>query len=146
MQRTIYYWVNENSRIYLVGNPVIWWSSTTAVLMGIIYLILSIRIRKKDATLLFLLAGYVVNILPFIGVSRVMFLYHYFTAYVFAIMILAWLIAHPLNGSENKNSKIIFGVLITASVIGFLFFAPLSYGLDLSTESFRARIWLKGWE
>ncbi len=145
MARPIYYWVDGDARIYLLGNPIIWWLSTVAVLylvFSILYLVLN-RFDTKykiQNTLYFLLGGYILNLLPFIGVKRVMFLYHYFTAYIFAIMIMVWLI------SKQKNSKLIFGIILTASVVSFIFFAPLSYGLDLSSKAFKARIWLSGWE
>jgi dolichyl-phosphate-mannose-protein mannosyltransferase len=141
MTRSIYYWVNENSRIYLLGNPIIWWLSTMAVLISILYYVL--RIKDKDyfdKTYIFLLAGFALNLLPFIGVNRVMFLYHYFTAYIFATMILVWLI------SKQKSHKYIFGAIIAVSVIAFIFFAPLSYGLDLPSEAFKTRMWISGWE
>ncbi len=143
MARPIYYWVDGDARIYLIGNPIIWWLSTVAVLylvLSILYLVLRKNTKYQiQNTALFLLAGYVVNMLPFIGVKRVMFLYHYFTAYIFAIMILVWLI------SQNKNSKKIFGVILGLAVILFLFFAPLNYGFNLSPKAYDARVWLESW-
>ena len=145
MTRPIYYWVNGNARIYLLGNPVIWWASTVAVsylVFSILYLVFRkyTTSYKLQATSYFLLAGYIINMLPFISVKRVMFLYHYFTAYIFAIMILVWLI------SQNKNSEKIFRVLLAFAVIAFVYFAPLSYGLKLSTKAYEARVWLDSWK
>ncbi|MDP3697676.1 MAG: phospholipid carrier-dependent glycosyltransferase [Candidatus Taylorbacteria bacterium] len=169
MTRSIYYWVNpvrspicilyigrclwhltsngvnDNARIYLIGNPVIWWSSTAAIsylVFSILYLVfrkLNTRYTIHDTRYL-LLAGYVINMLPFIGVKRVMFLYHYFTAYIFAIIMLVWLI------SQNKNSETIFRVLLVVGVIAFVYFAPLSYGLELSPKAYEARVWLDSWK
>lgn len=145
MTRSIYYWVNGESRIYLIGNPIIWWTSTATILYLAFNALYSIFQKKTTYYILhttsyFLLAGYIVNILPFIGVKRVMFLYHYFIAYIFAIMIMVWLI------SQNKNSKKIFGVLAVASVIAFIYFAPLTYGLELSDKAYESRVWLESWK
>jgi len=170
MTRSIYYWVNPvrspicilyigrclwhltsngvngDARIYLIGNPVIWWLSTAAVVYFVfsfsylVFKIQDIRYKIQDTIPVFLLAGYVINILPFTGVKRVMFLYHYFTAYIFAIMILVWLI------SQNKNSEKIFRVLLIFTVISFTFFAPLSYGLELSPKAYKIRVWLDSWK
>lgn len=139
MTRPIYYWVNTNQRIYLMGNPIIWWATTLAVLFLLVSYVYNLRSRPKFIPT-FLIAGYVLNLLPFIGVKRIMFLYHYFTAYIFAIMILVWLI------SQQKNSKKIFGVLVMISAISFIFFAPLSYGLDLSPRAYELRVWLASWK
>ena len=163
MTRPIFYWVKENARIYLIGNPIIWWVSTAAMLWLAItsltqnaYFVkasarqakrlaqsatnnLSERLAIGDWRLAFLSVGYIINILPFIGVKRVMFLYHYLTALIFAILILAYLI------DENKNSRKIFTGIIIAAIATFLFFAPLSYGLPLSPEQYQYRVWLNSW-
>ncbi|OGN20705.1 MAG: hypothetical protein A2910_00805 [Candidatus Yanofskybacteria bacterium RIFCSPLOWO2_01_FULL_39_28] len=153
MARPIYYWVNENARIYFIGNPVIWWLSTVTVIFALISLIQNLRfkipaplergslnkVEWQDSVIVFLTAGYVVNVLPFIGVKRVMFLYHYLTAYIFALMILVWFV------SQQKNSEKLFRALIIASVISFIFFAPLSYGLDLSPNAYEYRVWFSSW-
>jgi dolichyl-phosphate-mannose-protein mannosyltransferase len=140
MLRPIYYWVNGNSRIYLLGNPVIWWASTIAILMLIMGLIKDRWQRVASNKIKYLFVGaYILNMLPFIGVNRVMFLYHYFTAYIFAILVLVWLI------SQNKNYKNIFIALLIASAVSFVFFAPLTYGLNLSPRAYEARVWLESW-
>ncbi|KKP93482.1 MAG: hypothetical protein UR98_C0004G0018 [Parcubacteria group bacterium GW2011_GWA1_36_12] len=137
MTRAIFYWVSENSRIYLIGNPIIWWASTVAILMSLMYVL-------RHKVIKILLAGYLLNLLPFIGIKRVMFLYHYLTGLVFAILILVYLIERQ-NDSTWLTSKKIFIALIISSAIAFIYFAPLSYGLPLSPEAYGARVWLPSW-
>lgn len=151
MIRPIYYW-NQNSsttptesKIYLIGNPIIWWASTVAIM----YLILSSIgewISKKRIALplntipLILAGGFLLNLLPFVGIGRVMFLYHYLSALIFAILALAYLIdQHP----KRKN---IFIVVIIIAGIAFLYFSPLSYGLPLEASQFQNRLWLTTWQ
>lgn len=144
MIRSVYYWNQPStttpteSKIYLLGNPFIWWASTVAML----YLLFSSIGRNffKNKTALILLGGYLLNYLPFIGIGRVMFLYHYFSALIFAILALAYLI------DQQKFSKRIFWTAIALSALAFLYFAPLSYGLPLEARSFQNRIWLKTWQ
>ena len=144
MARPIFYWVSGDSRIYLLGNPVIWWAST----VGIMYLVLSIMYSafKKFSpkymipnTLYFLLSGYFLNLLPFIGIKRVMFLYHYLTALIFAILILVYLI------EKQEHAKKIFVGLAIVSVVAFIYFAPLTYGLPLNPKAYEARVWFPNW-
>ncbi len=151
MIRPIYYWNQASSttptesKIYLVGNPVIWWTSTVSIM----YLVLSIMaewISKRRLALslntvpLILIGGYFLNYLPFIGIGRVMFLYHYFASLIFAILILSYLI----DQSRNRRN-ILIGALVIAG-IAFLYFAPLSYGLPLEAHALQNRLWLSSWQ
>ena len=138
MTRAIYYWVNDNARIYLIGNPVIWWLSTLAVLFLIANYAANLKNYLKPVPI-FLIGGYVLNLLPFIGVKRVMFLYHYFTALIFSILILVYFL------DNKKSPKWIIGTLITLSALSFVYFSPLNYGLELSPKQYEARIWLDSW-
>ncbi|HEY4506728.1 MAG TPA: phospholipid carrier-dependent glycosyltransferase [Candidatus Paceibacterota bacterium] len=157
MIRPIYYWnysptqeqtdnqettIKEvrHSRIYLLGNPIIWWGSTVAI----VYLLITtlpglFRKSKAKMVTIFLCAGYLLNILPFIGISRAMFLYHYFPALIFAIISLAYLV------DKLNNKKRVFTTLILISVALFIFFAPLTYGLPLSDSAYNLRNWLPSW-
>jgi len=146
MTRPIFYWVYENSRIYLLGNPIIWWASTVAVILLLLRSIeqgaRSIKNKKSMFTVpcsLFLFGGYFLNLLPFIGIKRVMFLYHYLTALIFAILILVYLI------EKQKHARKIFIGLAITSVAAFIYFAPLSYGLPLSPKSYESRVWFSSW-
>ena len=135
MLRPIYYWNSGIAKIYLLGNPVVWWAST----FGIFYVLLStLGTRNK---ILYLISGaYLVNLLPFIGIDRAMFLYHYFIALIIAIIALAYLIDHL------KSRTKVFAGLIALAVISFIFFAPLTYGKpELPQEQFNHRVWLKSW-
>lgn len=142
MTRPIYYWnsADSSSRIYLLGNPVIWWSSTVAVLL----VTLSVIVRQKylihDTKYLILFSGYALNLLPFIGVKRVMFLYHYFIPLIFAILMLVYLI------DRSRHRKQLFIALGIASLVAFLFFAPLTYGLKLSPDAYNLRVWFGSWQ
>ncbi len=140
MIRPIYYWVKNNARIYLLGNPIIWWASTIAILFLIMNLWPALKNAGKHKLPLIFLGGYLLNMLPFIGIGRVMFLYHYFIGLIFAIIILVYLI------DQSKHKKKIFFALIALSAISFIYFSPLTYGLDLTSAQYRQRLWLKTWE
>ncbi len=165
MIRPIYYWNGSapptgpgqasspqvQSRIYLLGNPAVWWASTLAVFyLAVTALALILKALKNKTVLIlwrannlpvFLLGSWIINLLPFVGISRAMFSYHYFPALIFAIISLAYLVGQL----SPKNQKRAFVALITASVAAFIFFAPLTYGLPLSEKMYNARVWLKTW-
>jgi dolichyl-phosphate-mannose-protein mannosyltransferase len=137
MLRPIFYWVHDHERIYFLGNPLIWWGSTAAIIAALGMLVAGeIKNRKLLAILL---GGYLLNLLPFIGIHRVMFLYHYLGALLFAILILVFLL------EDFKVSRKSYIILCILAALTFLFFAPLTYGLNLSPAGYQNRVWLPGW-
>jgi dolichyl-phosphate-mannose-protein mannosyltransferase len=138
MERTIFYWVKGDARIYLQGNPVVWWLSTAAVLFALVTVVLT-GARSAPRIPLILLGAWALNLLPFVGIGRVMFLYHYFTALVWAILLLVWVVDQM---PKANRTAIALGAVALAM---FLFFAPLSYGLPLSSPGYEARAWFDSW-
>ncbi|MEK7507308.1 MAG: phospholipid carrier-dependent glycosyltransferase [Patescibacteria group bacterium] len=149
MARPVYYW-NETlpgnqinytpARIYFLGNPVVWWGSTVAVLYFLLTLIPAFSgNRDKEKLAMALLGAYFLNLLPFIGIKRAMFLYHYLTALIFAILILVYLV------DKLPARKKIFTGLLLAGLVSFIYFAPLSYGLPISEPAYNARVWFPSW-
>lgn len=138
MQRPIFYWIKDNARIYLIGNPVVWWASTVALAVLLLDAMI-VGIRRIGATPLMLLGVWFMNMLPFIGINRVMFLYHYFIALIWAVLMLAWL----LDRSPQRK-RIALGLTLL-SLATFLFFSPLSYGSPLPGHSYDIRVWLPSW-
>ncbi len=139
MLRPVYFWVKDLSRIYFIGNPIIWWAST----IGISMLFIGYLTTKKERnfTSSFIIGGYILNLLPFMGIGRVMFLYHYMIALTYSILALAYLI----DKEKGKKAKITLMVLIITGAAMFVYFSPLNYGLPLTPDQYQNRIWIKSW-
>lgn len=177
--RPIFYWVksarpSETARIYCLGNPLSWWASTVAILYVIVTLLFTFTATDKakwkylDHLTLLLITAYFLNLLPFIGIKRVMFLYHYMAALIFALIAMVYLIdsieyvplltanvrtlggpptrGENLQGYLRVNKVKIFTILIIASMAAFLLFAPLTYGLPLTDKAYSLRVWLPTWK
>lgn len=151
MMRSVYYWSDEDgptraAHIYFLGNPVIWWAST----YGIVFLLINFPPKipalislatpppagRPELTIIF---GYLANMLPFIGVPRGMLLYHYLPSLIFAILALGLL----LDRVEQKRA--VGCILLIVAACGFVYFAPLTYGLHMARSSFDRMFWLDGW-
>ena len=93
-------------------------------------------------TIFFLGLAYLVNLFPFIFIGRVMFLYHYLTALVFAIIITAMAVA-----SRPRPRKLVLGFLIIGIIAGFFVIFPISYGTILPGNMAwpRSVFWLMSW-
>lgn len=151
MARPVYYWNQteansppdsppKEARLYLLGNPFIWWSSTLAMAFILIYSVY-LTLRKKTVNKIFGMVslGYLLNLLPFVFISRVMFLYHYFPSLLFAVLGLLYLI-----DKNAKRKELVISALVAAAVF-FLYFSPLTYGFSLPSWWLDKLAWLPTW-
>lgn len=139
MSRPMAYWTGQNNAsIYFFGNPLVWWGTTLGIAMAT-FLYLTKKSWRQKKYLGWLLIGYFINLLPFIAIGRVMFIYHYMTALIFAILIAAFLI------DQMASKKILIAYLSVIAAVGFFFFAPFTYGLALNNGALQWRLWLPSW-
>lgn len=161
MIRDVYYWQGpeladgRQGNIYLLGNPLIWWGILLSIPLCLVVLTGRIRhiIRPYRFSLALLVIGYAANFLPFIGIVRVMFLYHYFFALIYSLalaLLLLQIVLEQFAGLQSgarhaQTRRIVYGTILAAAVASFIYFAPLTYGLPLSPASLQAHMWLKTW-
>ncbi len=145
-KRPIWYWSKKTSNmvgnIHLLGNPIIWWSVLLAVVCCVSSLALKGFRKKIPSVIYFLLLGYFMNLLAFIFIGRVVFIYHYLPSLVAGILILSILFDKLLNNGVEKNilglsqkgsRAIYFGLLILV-FIAFVFLSPLTYGFLIPAD------------
>jgi len=155
MQRGIYYWTGAETtdpkvgqaRIYLLGNPLVYWLGTISILTLLFYFAEAFIRRKVSAipnkkTFVFIIIAYLSNLVPFIFIGRVMFLYHYEAALVVSVLAFAYLVDRI--DSYRLRVSVVITVLVV-SVLLYLFFAPLTYGLPLTGSAYNLRLWLPSW-
>ncbi|MFA6315327.1 MAG: phospholipid carrier-dependent glycosyltransferase [Candidatus Paceibacterota bacterium] len=159
MQRPIYYWVASDdsatgvkdevkteSKIYLLGNPLVYWSGAISVVLLALTLIFrhpSLRDKKDRRVGLLLLFGFLINWLPFALIGRVMFLYHYLAALIFSILIMAYLI----DKIDERKTRLRVGIILIALfAIGFIFYSPLTYGLPMTPGEQEVRLIFNSWK
>jgi dolichyl-phosphate-mannose-protein mannosyltransferase len=157
-QRPIYYWQGDTQgdgrqgNIYLLGNPAIWWGVWIAIFAGLGYAWTTKR-RLRPATISALAvagAAYFINLLPFVAVARVMFLYHYFFSLIFSI-IFAVMLWNDLAGNAKGRTlttprqRQIYAAVLIIIALTFLYFLPISYGTPLTPGGLQAHMWLHSW-
>lgn len=143
-----------------IGNPLVWWASTVAVVYTALVLIYSLIIWAQRAplwgrrgrsqlvkretfwTLSFLFAGWLVFYLPWVGVERILFLYHYLGSYLFALLLLGYWLGQAFNSFLGRLFGITF--LVAAVVVG-LAFVPIWTAYPIPQEWFNKLMWFKSW-
>jgi dolichyl-phosphate-mannose--protein O-mannosyl transferase len=148
MARPIYYWVSPQgqgvfARIYLLGNPLVWWFGAVAMAILTFWLIAQLFKKRKSpnfAALGILAAGYWANLLPYIFISRVAFLYHYFPSFLFMLGVVGYVLSRM-----SRKYWYVVGAFLALMLYLFIYFAPLSYGLPLPDAQYQQRVWFPSW-
>lgn len=133
--------------VHAMGNPLLWWLALVAIL-GSTWLIIKYLISgwsersnfQSFGIAIFLVINYATNLLPWIEVTRCLFIYHYMGAVLFAIVALAWWVDLWLRSSSKTLQALglttIFGV-----AIAFVFWLPIYLGLPIEKTQLSLRLW-----
>nr|XP_060613879.1 protein O-mannosyl-transferase 2 [Anolis sagrei ordinatus] len=168
--------VNETDyRVYLLGNPVIWWMNLLTIgLYLIMAIFVSVAMKRgvqltaehKELSQVLLngggiiMLGWLLHYLPFFMMGRVLYFHHYFPAMLFSTMLtgITWDVflkfwAGPQSSGIQRRKVYQYGImmLILLSMYSFYLFHPLSYGMvgplasDPNSPMAGLR-WLETWE
>jgi dolichyl-phosphate-mannose--protein O-mannosyl transferase len=158
MRTSVFYWNyggtdGRQGSIYFLGNPLVWWGSTMLLLcllvdMAVRRLFSLQALKRAEMPLVWIpLLGYIAALAPLVRVPRALFLYHYLTPLVFAILaVVLWLDATQffIGTTVGKQSRVYF-FLLAVLIVLFLIFSPLTYGFLLSPRLYDALFWLPTW-
>lgn len=116
------------STIATFGNPLIWWGGLLA-LAGSLYL----GIRNKEKTVWVIVCSYLAQLLPWVLVSRIVFIYHYFNCTPFLILSILYLSMWIWNQSPKVKKPLIWGLTGAAGLL-FIMFYPVLSGFEAPIE------------
>jgi dolichyl-phosphate-mannose-protein mannosyltransferase len=133
--------------VHAMGNPLLWWLALIAIFISI-GLIINRLVRSSNREInieamwvpLFIVVNYAANLLPWVKVTRCVFIYHYMGAVLFAIVGLAWWVDLWLRSSSKllqlAGLTTIFSVTAT-----FIFWLPIYLGLSIEKTDLSLRLW-----
>ena len=148
--------------VHAMGNPILYWLSAIALLIGVTFLIASkFRFPPKILTRaltktspherlqllwfsFYVTASFFAHWLPWRLSKRCIFLYHYMPASVFAFAALA-LSVSLMWRSSLKNIRAIGTGLFGVVAIAFMFWLPIYIGLPISSGYLPVLMWLRSW-
>ncbi|KAJ5768063.1 hypothetical protein N7533_000646 [Penicillium manginii] len=131
--RGINFWGKDHRHIYLIGNPLIWWSTTAAI--GIYFVVKAISVlrwqrscgdykhvsfKRFDYEVGTTVLGWFFHYFPFYLMARQLFLHHYLPALYFAIMVFCQEFDFVFNRFKSLGftSKPIIGKAVMAAFLG----------------------------
>jgi len=145
--------------VHAMGNPFLWWFGLAAIIFILGLLIAKIilfSVQQQRFSLpqnldidtwigLYLVINYLANLLPWVEVTRCIFIYHYMEAVVFLFIAIAWFVDQCLRSYYLVLRSI--GVTVSFLIVGaFIFWMPIYLGLPLSLAGYRPwRMWFSSW-
>ncbi|KAG8562030.1 hypothetical protein GDO81_015569 [Engystomops pustulosus] len=161
-------------RIYLLGNPVIWWLNLgNLVLYVILALSAAVALKRgfslsSEVTEVFtflleagrlLISGWFLHYVPFFFMGRVLYYHHYFPAMLFSSMLTAVTLSSLLQlctavlCPTHRQAMYVVGMSMLAAILlySFYLFHPLAYGMvgslaDESDSPMAGLRWMDSWE
>jgi len=137
--------------VHLFGNPLLYWMSFIAVLYLSGAWVVALVQWFKRGTLnedfkvqTFIVGGFFANWLPWMMVSRCLFLYHYLPSATFSFLALAFVVSRLIKCNQNW-SKALASLIIGLVVFAFFYWLPLQLGLWLPSAQFYDRMWFPSW-
>ena len=142
-----------SSSISAFGNPAVWWTgmAATVCVLGIAAkraLANSLKPRdhkiKQEHMILFLMVAYMSQYVPWMPISRIVFIYHYFASIPFVILIITYVlyvIYNKLPEGKKKGFYIGVGIYLLSNLVLFgMFYGPIS---GFPTDRGYVDAWLK---
>ncbi|KAL3454012.1 Dolichyl-phosphate-mannose-protein mannosyltransferase-domain-containing protein [Aspergillus insuetus] len=164
--RGINFWGRDHRQVYLFGNPFVWYSSTAAILIYVIFKGISVvrwqrncndyrnsTFKRFDYEIGSSVLGWFFHYFPFYLMARQLFLHHYFPALYFAILTLAQefdFITHRISSlglpSRPVIGKALAGIFIALTIFTFTIYSPLVYGNPWTKDACKQVKLLKSWD
>ncbi|ODV92793.1 glycosyltransferase family 39 protein [Tortispora caseinolytica NRRL Y-17796] len=145
LKRGINFWGHHKRHIYLLGNPLIWWTSTAAVAIYVVVKLFSVlrwqrsyddylkpSVQDYDHYLGSTFTAWALHYFPFFLMGRQLFLHHYLPALYFAILAIVLTIdiyagAMPYNKFLRET---IFVTFLLFSLVAFYRYSRITYGTE----------------
>ncbi|MCL1796383.1 MAG: phospholipid carrier-dependent glycosyltransferase, partial [Clostridia bacterium] len=132
------------SSIVAMGNPVVWWVGCSTM----VYLLWSwlkphlYGRRVRDHRPALLLISFLAQLVPWLFVTRAIFIYHYFGSLPFVMLSIVY--ALERFGIKNRRAElsVMFGYLAIVAAM-FVGFYPIATGSEVSRRWMDAVNWLK---
>ncbi|CAK7562991.1 MAG: Dolichyl-phosphate-mannose--protein mannosyltransferase 1 [Sporothrix epigloea] len=148
LRRGINFWGKDHRQIYLIGNPFVWWTSTAAIAIYVLFKAVAVlrwqrscgdynnaTFKRFDYEIGTSVLGWALHYYPFYLMERQLFLHHYFPALYFAVIAFCQVydFATARFGAFRIKGNPLIGkagalTILAISAAVFTLYAPLAYG------------------
>ena len=121
-----------------MGNPIIWWLSIITAIVMLIYS--TIRKDKVGGIIAILIFS---TWLPYVVISREMFIYHYFLTSILMMLTIVFVVERLVEWKPKFD--FIIPVFIVIFLLTFIYFYPVYSGMKVSSKYINSTKWLSSW-
>jgi 4-amino-4-deoxy-L-arabinose transferase-like glycosyltransferase len=122
------------------GNPLVWWGGIAGI-GAMVYRVL----RYKDARAFLIVLGFLSQIVPWLFVKRIVFVYHYFPSTVFLILALAYMFDTLVERAGARGRRVITAFTSWAGALFVIFFPAISGIAAPGTYFTNVLRWFPSW-
>lgn len=119
------------SRIYLMGNPFVFWFGVASIISSAIYTYI-----EKNKNLGLIVFSYLIFFVPWAASPRIMFLYHYLPSIPFLSIAIAYIL--------RRIPKLAYWI-IPIFFLTFIYFYPHWIGLNVPLALDKSYYWIPSW-
>lgn len=145
IRKPVWYYAGQTDRegtvssIAAMGNPAVWWTGAAAA----VWLVLRLR-KERSFPHAFVLVGLAAQFVPWMFVTRLTFIYHFYASVPFLILSAVWA-AGALAGSRRVTRRWAYGYAAAAGIL-FAMFYPILSGVPVDRSYvMHALKWFPGW-
>ncbi len=139
------------STIVTMGNPAIWWVGIASFVASLL-----ISIKKRDKKMAVVYVAFAFQYLPWVLVSRITWIYHFFSSVPFLILTIVYIIKYIIEKYKDSYSvaeevqSLYIRYSVVAAYLGIVFilfvlFYPVLSGMPVSAEYVKGLRWFKSW-
>ncbi|CEP18337.1 hypothetical protein [Parasitella parasitica] len=160
LHRGVSFWTKNNRKVYLLGNPVVFWGSTTCVIAYVILKCIRCILQKRqvctnyfgrnwakyDTTAGLLFVSWAMHYFPFNLFGRQLFLHHYMPALYMATLLVGVSFEMLTCKLPTKIRWTLVVMAIIAVIYVYRIFLPITYGQPWSTKKCLEATWRPTWD
>lgn len=155
-------WGDNQIKYYLMGNPIIWWGTTSSLILFIMTVgVYILRWQRKYIDLgpeewqqllypgKIALYGWCLHYFPFLAMGRVTYIHHYLPILWFAVLMGGHMSDHFVFSEKRRLKEVTKSVVLFSLGIiifgTFWWFKGVSYGINGPIGEHTGLLWRKSW-
>ena len=147
IRRPIWYYAGSGleagqiASIVSMGNPLIWWAGIPCVVAAFIA-----AWRRKERSMQIVTIGLLSQYLPWVGITRLTFIYHYYATVPFLMLCIVYVMLRlPERLGRTAARRVIYSYLLAAAVLLAMFYPVLTGGVISRDYGVHFLKWFSSW-